>query len=87
MLLTDEHDEMLAAIRDRDVARADALAHAHTRQFRDNFIQYMKQNYLKDAEFIASGQQHELRSRPCGVRAQALCSAKAGHAINLASYQ
>jgi DNA-binding GntR family transcriptional regulator len=49
VLLTDEHDEMLAAIRDRDVVRADALAHAHTRQFRDNFIAYMTQNYLKDA--------------------------------------
>ena len=29
----------------RDVERADALAHAHTRQFRDNFIDYMKENY------------------------------------------
>lgn len=55
MLLTDEHDDMLAAIRDRDVARADALAHAHTRQFRDNFIQYMKQNYLNDAEIVVLG--------------------------------
>jgi DNA-binding GntR family transcriptional regulator len=55
ILLTDEHDEMLAAIRDRDVARADALAHAHTRQFRDNFITYMKQNYLQDAPFLAFG--------------------------------
>lgn len=44
-LLTSEHDEMLEAIRDRDVARADALAHAHTRQFRDNFIDFMKENY------------------------------------------
>lgn len=55
VLLTDEHDEMMAAIRDRDVARADALAHAHTRQFRDNFIQYMKQNYLKDADLVVLG--------------------------------
>lgn len=55
ILLTDEHDEMLAAIRDRDVIRADALAHAHTRQFRDNFINYMKQNYLKDAPFVSLG--------------------------------
>jgi DNA-binding GntR family transcriptional regulator len=53
--LTDEHDEMLAAIRDRDVARADALAHAHTRQFRDNFITYMTQNYLQDAAFAPLG--------------------------------
>ena len=55
VLLTDEHDEKLAAIRDQDVARADALAHAHTRQFRDNFFQYMKQNHLKDAKLIALG--------------------------------
>lgn len=48
-LLTDEHDEMLAAIADRDAARADALAHAHTRQFLNNFMDYMKQNYLRDA--------------------------------------
>lgn len=49
-LLTDEHDEMLAAIRDRDAARADALAHAHTRQFQDNFIQFMQRTYLSDAQ-------------------------------------
>jgi DNA-binding GntR family transcriptional regulator len=49
VLLTDEHDEMLAAIRDRDVDRADALAHGHTRQFRDNFLQFLQQNYLQDA--------------------------------------
>lgn len=44
-LLTDEHDEMLEAIRLRDAERADALAHAHTRQFRDSFIDFMKENY------------------------------------------
>lgn len=49
-LLTDEHDQMLDAIRDRDIDQADALAHAHTWQFRDNFIEFMKQNYLKDAK-------------------------------------
>ncbi len=43
-LLTGEHDEMLQAIRDRDVARADALAHAHTRQFRDHFLDYLRAN-------------------------------------------
>ena len=31
LLLTDEHDEMLDAIRQRDVERADQLAHAHRR--------------------------------------------------------
>lgn len=54
-LLTDEHDEMLGAIRDRDVARADALAHAHTRQFRDNFLEFMKQSYLSDAPLVVPG--------------------------------
>lgn len=46
-LLTDEHADMLAAIRARDVEKADALAHAHTRQFRDNFLSFMKENYAK----------------------------------------
>ncbi|SCK19840.1 DNA-binding transcriptional regulator, GntR family [Variovorax sp. HW608] len=46
-LLTDEHDEMLEAIRARDVAKADELAHAHTRQFRDNFIDFMSKTYTK----------------------------------------
>lgn len=48
-LLTDEHDEMLEAIRNRDVARADALAHAHTRQFQENFLRFLTRNYLQDA--------------------------------------
>lgn len=38
---------MLEAIRARDVERADALAHAHTRQFRDNFVDFLKTNYLQ----------------------------------------
>lgn len=56
VLLTDEHDEMLAAIQNRDVARADALAHAHTRQFRDNFIEFMKQNHLTGTQLSPLGQ-------------------------------
>ncbi|KAF0172289.1 MAG: putative transcriptional regulator protein [Rhodobacteraceae bacterium] len=46
-LLTDEHADMLEAIRARDVEQADALAHAHTRQFRDNFLSFMRENYAK----------------------------------------
>jgi DNA-binding GntR family transcriptional regulator len=46
LLLTDEHDDMLDAIRQRDVERADHLAHAHTRQFQHNFIDFMQHNYL-----------------------------------------
>lgn len=47
-LLTDEHNLMLEAIRAKDVERADELAHAHTRQFRDNFIDFMRENYTTD---------------------------------------
>lgn len=47
-LLTDEHGDMLQAIKDRDVERADKLAHDHTRQFRDTFIRFMQENYTTD---------------------------------------
>lgn len=46
-LLTDEHRLMLEAIRERDVDRADALAHSHTRQFCDNFLRFMQENHLQ----------------------------------------
>ena len=45
-LLTDEHDAMLEAIFEKDVERADALAHAHSRQFRENFIDFLKVSHL-----------------------------------------
>lgn len=44
-LLTDEHQEMIDAIRDRDSTRADMLAHAHTRQFSKNFLNFLQTNY------------------------------------------
>jgi DNA-binding GntR family transcriptional regulator len=44
-LLTDEHEEMIDAIRAKDAARADRLAHAHTRQFRDRFFDFLRANY------------------------------------------
>lgn len=47
-LLTDEHEEMIAAIRMRDVQRADHLAHVHTRQLRDNFLEFLRKNYTTD---------------------------------------
>jgi DNA-binding GntR family transcriptional regulator len=47
-LLTGEHDELIEAIRSRDAQRADELAHAHTRQFRDSFIAFMRENYATD---------------------------------------
>lgn len=46
-LLTDDHTAMLEAIRARDVDLADALAHAHTGQFRDNFMRFMQENYAQ----------------------------------------
>jgi DNA-binding GntR family transcriptional regulator len=49
VLLTDEHYQMIEAIRDRDVARADQLAHAHTRQFSDNFMNFMQEHHLTGA--------------------------------------
>jgi DNA-binding GntR family transcriptional regulator len=55
ILLTDEHDQMIAAIRERDVVRADGLAHAHTRQYRDNFIEFMKQSHLSGAQLVPLG--------------------------------
>ena len=53
-LLTSEHDEMLEAIRARDIEKADALAHDHTRQFRDNFIDFMKENYSREMPLVRS---------------------------------
>ncbi|KOF14024.1 GntR family transcriptional regulator [Ensifer adhaerens] len=50
-LLTDEHELMLEAIREKNVERADELAHAHTRQFQDNFIAFLRENYTTDVAF------------------------------------
>lgn len=47
VMLTDEHAHMLDAIRARDVEAADRLAHAHTRQFRDNFIAFLQENHSR----------------------------------------
>jgi DNA-binding GntR family transcriptional regulator len=51
-LLTDEHDLMLEAIRDKNVERADELAHAHTRQFQDNFINFLRENYTNEVSLV-----------------------------------
>ncbi|WEX90962.1 GntR family transcriptional regulator [Sinorhizobium garamanticum] len=47
-LLTDEHNQMLEAIRAKNVDLADELAHAHTRQFQQNFMDFMRENYTTD---------------------------------------
>jgi DNA-binding GntR family transcriptional regulator len=52
-LLTDEHDDMLAAIEERNVERADKLAHEHTRQFREQFIEFMKENYVTNVSLAS----------------------------------
>jgi DNA-binding GntR family transcriptional regulator len=44
-LLTDEHEEMIEAIRAQDAERADQLAAAHTRQLRDHFLEFLRQTY------------------------------------------
>lgn len=51
-LLTDEHNLMIEAIRDRDADRADELAHAHTRQFQSNFLNFMKESYAVDLQIV-----------------------------------
>lgn len=52
-LLTDEHEEMIDAIRARDVARADRLAHDHSRQFRDRFLDFLRANYSAGIDLSA----------------------------------
>lgn len=47
-LLTDEHQEMLDSIIARDADRAEALARAHTRHFRDRFFRFMRLNFAEN---------------------------------------
>jgi len=44
---------MIAAIRARDVARADRLAHDHSRQFRDRFLDFLRANYSAGIDLSA----------------------------------
>lgn len=53
-LLGSEHAEMIDAIRSRDVTLADALAHAHTRQFHDRFRDYLSAKYTDGFDFDIS---------------------------------
>ena len=53
-LLTDEHEEMIDAIRTRDVPRADRLAHDHSRQFRDRFLDFLRANYTSSIDLSTS---------------------------------
>jgi DNA-binding GntR family transcriptional regulator len=53
-LLSPDHYEMIEAIREKDVAKADALAHDHTRHFHDRFVMFMSANYSEDFDFELS---------------------------------
>jgi len=46
--LSPEHFHMVAAIRDRDEAAADRLAHEHTRVFHDRLIEFMRVAYVEE---------------------------------------
>lgn len=58
-LLTDEHSQMLEAIQRKNVDLADELAHRHTRQFQDNFMNFMRENYTTDVALGPFGQRSE----------------------------
>ena len=50
-LLGSEHQDMIEAIRARDVALADRLAHSHTRQFHNRFVDFLSAKYSDDFDF------------------------------------
>ena len=50
-ILHGDHYDMIEAIRARDVSEADRLAHRHTRQFHDGFLNFMRARYDNDFSF------------------------------------
>ena len=50
-LLNSDHYDMIEAIRMRDVGKADELAHAHSRQFHDRFMSFLRARYDEDFNF------------------------------------
>jgi DNA-binding GntR family transcriptional regulator len=50
-LLNSDHYDMIEAIRRHDVSKADELAHIHTRQFHDRFINFLHAKYEDDFDF------------------------------------
>ncbi len=50
-----EHHDMIDMIAACDVTGADRLAHAHTRQFHDRFMQFLRTNYVDDFPFEYDG--------------------------------
>lgn len=53
-LLSPDHHEMVKVIRNRDVAAADRLAHAHTRHFHNRFMEFLSAKYSDDFDFDLS---------------------------------
>lgn len=53
-LLTSEHFDIIEAIRRQDVAEADRLAHEHTRQFHNRFMNFLTARYEDDFDFETS---------------------------------
>jgi DNA-binding GntR family transcriptional regulator len=50
-LLGAEHHQMAEAVRQRDIDLADRLAHNHTRQFHDRFMNFMRAKYDEGFDF------------------------------------
>ena len=50
-----EHFQMIEAIQNKDEARADQLAHEHTRMFHERLVEFMRVNFLEDMD--ANGMQ------------------------------
>jgi DNA-binding GntR family transcriptional regulator len=74
-LLANEHDEMLAAIRARDIERSDRLAHEHTRQFRDTFLACLTENRTQSVSLCGTGTGGQVRASD---RAAALARRQGG---------
>jgi DNA-binding GntR family transcriptional regulator len=54
-ILATDHTDIIEAIRRQDVLEADRLAHEHTRQFHDRFINFLKARYEDDFDFEKIG--------------------------------
>ena len=54
-ILATDHTDIIGAIRRQDVSEADRLAHEHTRQFHDRFINFLKARYDDDFDFEKIG--------------------------------
>lgn len=54
-LLNSDHYDLIDAIRARDVARADRLAHEHSRQFHDGFLSFMRARHDEGFDFDLPG--------------------------------